>query len=194
MIGLTNVLDRWLFKLTPEKGETFGKHFWWIVIAGFVGGISLAISAFSGKKNEDQFNTVTIICLIVAGVLAIWYGIKNIPQIEGGVGTKIFRGVYILIWGLIGFFLGVAAGAFVVVAVILFIILYIFLHMVFNVDMGGGSSKSNNNSNNDDKNDGSVELSDGTIIKQDSGGTWRNTSDWSDTYTQHGSDRFSQDN
>lgn len=192
MTGMTNAFDKWLFKYTPEQGETLGNTFWWVIVAGFVGGISYAIKSMNDTRT-DGYGTFFYIALAVAGVLAIYYGIRNVPQMEN-LKKMIFRGLWILVWCAMGFGLGVTAGIFVVFAVIFIFIVWIMLKM-FGVSLleGGGGSRSSRRSN-DDSNDGRVELNDGTTIEKDSTGTWRNTNSWSDTYTQHGGNTFTQDN
>lgn len=192
MVGLTNAFDKWLFKFTPEQGETLGNTFWWVIVAGFVGGISFAIKSMKDTHSND-YGTFFYITLAVAGILAIYYGIRNIPKMES-VTKMIFRGLWIIVWCAIGFFLGSVAGIFVIFAVVFIVIMWIMLKMFgISIFEGGGGSRSPKRSNDDNNND-RVELNDGTTIEKDFAGTWRNTNNWSDTYTQHGENTFTQDN
>ena len=119
---------------------------------------------------------------------------ESMEKFMENLKKMIFRGLWILVWCAVGFGLGATAGIFVVFAVIFIFIVWIMLKM-FGVSLleGGGGSRPSRRSN-DDSNDGRVELNDGTTIEKDSKGTWRNTNSWSDTYTQHGGNTFTQDN
>ena len=191
MVGLSNVMDRWLFNFTDENGETMGKTFWWALVAGFFGGgICIAPQIFSdGDGITPTGRTATIISSILALVFMVLYGYRNILIFES-TKSRILRGVFIFVWGLVGYGLGYLLGAVIVGAIIALFILWFMLKMfgaaVF--EGGGGGGGSRRSSNNEPER---FKLDDGTVVEDTGFGHYRDVHGWQ-TYSRDG-DTFIKD-
>lgn len=187
MTGLSNAIDRWLFNLDGEGGETMAQTFWWVLITGFLGGgITIAPQLFSdGDGITPVGRMATIISSALALILIVLYGYRNIPLLET-VNTRILRGLFIFVWGLIGYGLGYMLGAIVVAAVIALFILWLFLKvlgaMIFD---GSGSKSSSSSSSNSDDDEEIFVLEDGTKVKDTGFGSYRDVNGW-ETYSRDG--------
>lgn len=186
MVGLSNLMDRWLFHLDRDKDNTMGDTFWWVFVAGFLGGgISIAPQIFSnGDGITPVGRTVTIIASIVALTLIVIYGYVTILSLDN-LKKRIFRGVYIFVWGIVGFGLGYALGAVIVAAIILLVFLWFILKMlgtaIFEGNAGGGGSNRQETTNESER----FKLDDGTVVEDIGFGKYRDVSGW-DTYTREG--------
>lgn len=183
MTALSNVMDRWLFQFEGDKGETMAKTFWWVLIAGFVGGgITIAPQIFaSGSEITPAGRIATIISSSLALLLLVMYGYRNIPLFET-TKTKILRGVFIYVWGLIGYGLGYMLGAVIVAAVIAIAILWLFLKMFGAMVFGGSGSDSSSSSRNRKE---TIVLDDGTEVEDTGFGSYRDVHGY-ETYSRDG--------
>lgn len=194
MTGLSNVMDRWLFSFSSENGETMGNTFWWVLVAGFLGGgITIAPQIFaSGNEITPAGRVATIITSSIALILLVIYGYRNILLFES-VKTRIFRGVFIFIWGIIGYGLGYLLGAIIVAAVIALVLLWFVLKM-FGTALfeGGGSSSSRSRSDDNSNEPEKFKLDDGTVVEDTGFGKYKDVHGF-DTYTRHSGDTFTKD-
>lgn len=186
MVGLSNLMDRWIFHLDEDNDNTMGNTFWWVLVAGFLGGgISIAPQIFSkGDGITPVGRTVTIITSIVALTLIVIYGYVTILSFDN-LKKRIFRGVYIFVWGIVGFGLGYALGAVIVAAVIALVFLWFILKMfgaaIFDSNGGGGGRKRQETSNEPER----FKLEDGTVVEDTGFGSYRDVHGY-DVYTRDG--------
>lgn len=188
MVGLSNAMDRWLFKSDGEKGESMGNTFWWVLVAGFFGGgIGVAPMIFSKSHEMPPFaRTITIITTIVALTLIVIYGYTTILSFDT-LKKRIFRGVYIFVWGIVGYGLGYLLGAVIVAAIICLVVLWFILKMfgsaVFDGNGGGNRRESRRAPER-------FKLEDGTEVEETGFGSYRDVHGW-ETYTRDG-DKFTK--
>lgn len=191
MTGLSNVMDRWLFSFSSENGETMGNTFWWALVAGFLGGgITIAPQIFaSGNEITPAGRVATIITSSISLILLVIYGYRNILLFES-TKTRILRGVFIFVWGIIGYGLGYLLGAIIVAAVIALVLLWFVLKMFGTAlfESGSSRSRSNDNCNEPEK----FELEDGTVVKDVGFGKYQDVNNY-DTYTRHLGNTFTKD-
>ena len=190
---MSNVMDRWLFSFSSENGETMGNTFWWALVAGFLGGgITIAPQIFaSGNEITPAGRVATIITSSIALILLVIYGYRNILLFES-TKTRILRGVFIFVWGIIGYGLGYLLGAIIVAAVIALVLLWFVLKMFGTALFEGGGSRSSSKSNDNSDEPEKFELEDGTVVKDVGFGKYQDVNNY-DTYTRHLGNTFTKD-
>lgn len=190
MVGLSNAMDRRFFKINDENGKPMGDVFWWNIVLGFItGAIIIGPRIFSKSDEMPPFGIIlTNITSVVALVLIVIYGYKTILLLKS-MPARIVRGIYIFIWGMIGYGLGYGLGAIIVAAIIVLVILWIVLKMFLQTAFEGGGSSSNSSSSNKRER---IKLNDGTEVEETSTwGKYKDVNGW-ETYTRDG-DKITKD-